>query len=361
MNDLKKLKNKIDNFIEVNKHLLSDLRIILLANVVGKTMHKAGKGISNIDIEFFSEQEINELLIGLRENDLYVEVYFDESKFMQDVIDKTIENVDKILVFNLARNGFGVGKKSLIPAFCDFMQIKHTGSNAYAVSFARNKFHYSKLLSQMNLNGTPSWLYINDNWLLNDSPPSNMMVILKPLFECASKGIDNDSIMNSSDTNFIFILQKKANQLQQPIIVQKFISGYEVEVPIIALSSPLIFSPLGVKMNNSEFLGNTIIKEEDSISYLYDYYIVKNILGEQKNTELVNAAKNIFYALGLENYARVDFRIDKEGKFYVTDISTTPYIILHSSFCYIFEQLGYKHKDLLLTIVLSALLAKLKD
>ncbi|GAB6013515.1 D-alanine--D-alanine ligase family protein [Viscerimonas tarda] len=352
------IKHYINNFIQEHKYLLQGIRIILIANVISQTKHKETRSFNNIAIEFFTEEEIDEIIQGLRNNGLYVDVYFDEHCFIDDVINNNIKDIHNILIFNLTRNGFGIGKKALIPSFCDLFNIKYTGSNAYATSLARHKYHYSKLLSALNLCGTPSWLFDKGNWFM-ETPPKELQIILKPTFESASKGINIQSIMNTSQNDFFEKISEYQKRYNQPIICQEFISGYEVEVPIIeTYSSLLAFPPTGIKINNNMFIGDSIISEEISSSYGYDFYLAQNVFDKKFIETLLDIAKKSFKCIGLSNYGRIDFRISKDQKVYVTDISATPYVISHSSFNYVFQQLGFEQKDIFLLIVLSALVNK---
>jgi D-alanine-D-alanine ligase len=352
------IKHHINNFIQEYKYLLQGIKVILIANVINQTKHKEARSFNNVTIEFFTEEEIDEIIQGLRNNGLYVDAYFDEHCFINDVINSNIKDIHNVLVFNLTRNGFGIGKKSLIPSFCDLFNINYTGSNAYATSLARHKYHYSKLLSTLNLCGTPSWLFDKGTWFL-EIPPKDLQIILKPAFESASKGINIQSIMNTSQSDFFENISRYQEQSNQPVICQELISGYEVEVPIIELSSSLLaFPPIGIKIDNNMFIGDSIISEEISSSYSYDFYLAQNVFDKKFIDTLLDVAKKIFKCIGLSNYGRIDFRISKDQKIYVTDISSTPYIISHSSFNYVFQQLEFEQKDMFLLIVLSALMHK---
>jgi D-alanine-D-alanine ligase len=346
---------RILEFIEKNRYLIIGIKIILIANVVNHTKHKEKNSYDNIAIEFYTEEEIDEIIQGLRHIGLYVDVYFDEHCFIDDIINKRINDLRNVLVFNLTRNGFGIGKKALIPSFCDLFNIRYTGSNAYATSLARHKYHYSKLLSTLKLCGTPTWFFDNGNWI-GEIPPNDLQVILKPAFESASKGISTLSIMNTSQNDFFENVLTYHKEHQQPIVCQKFIIGYEVEVPVIELSSLLLAAPpIGISINNNPFVGESIISEEISSIYGYDFYLAEEMLSKNLVEKLSDIARSCFRSMGLRNYARIDFRINNDHEIYVTDVSSTPFIIMHSSYNYVFQLLGFEPKDIFLLIVLSAL------
>ena len=63
-------------------------------------------------------------------------------------------------------------------------------------------------------------------------------------------------------------------------------------------------------------------------------------------TKIKKAAKEVVQILGLNGLCRVDGRLTKKGEFYITDVSTNPHFIKHSSVNYAFSKLGYTDKEL---------------
>ncbi len=49
---------------------------------------------------------------------------------------------------------------------------------------------------------------------------------------------------------------------RQDIILQKFICGFEVEVPIIMGKNVCSLDPVGIELNNEHFLGQKILDYE---------------------------------------------------------------------------------------------------
>ena len=150
-------------------------------------------------------------------------------------------------------------------------------------------------------------------------------------------------------------LKELYNEFEQDIIVQEFISGYEVQVPIIIGEEPLALPPVAITMNNSADLAEKIITYELAFSEEYNFInfsSINNALSEKLMHESIKVAK----CLGMENYGRVDFRIDYEGNYYITDISTHPYLINHSAFAFAFQEMGFNYKDIFACIIQSAYL-----
>ncbi|MCM1221246.1 MAG: hypothetical protein NC548_42880 [Lachnospiraceae bacterium] len=331
-------------------------KIILVANVYGLTEHYTADP-EGLRIEFFNEHEINDIKNSLRSEEYDFITYFDEHKFIRDVENKKIHIFDNDLVFNLSRNGNGVSKKSLVPTYCDYYGIKYTGSCGYSCSLARNKHHTANLLLQNNLHGLNSWVY-NNGWLLDIKPHPDIEVIIKPLYESASKGVNNDSIINTSDDKFHDLVKQKFSKINGPLIIEEFIRGFECKVPVFSLDKIIALDPIGVCIDNKQLLDDKIITQDLSYYYAYTNYFLKDIFGKDLVDEIKNCAEKIFLLLGMENYGRIDCRITPKGDYYFYDFATMPYFTSHSELSYLFKQYGFKQSDIFNVIFNSALINK---
>ena len=310
-------------------------KIILVANVYGKTQHYI-LSPEQLKIEFFNEREMNDIKNSLREEGYDFIAYYDEHEFISDVENNKIKLEEKNLVFNLARNGYGVSKKSLIPSFCDYYKIMYTGSSGYACSLARNKHHVSNLLLQNDLHGLKTWVYV-DGWQLGITPLPNMEVIIKPLFESASKGIQSDCILNTSSEDFNTKVREKYLELKSPLVIEQFIHGYECKVPVFVLDGITVCEPIGISIDGSRNLDKKIITQELSYHYSYDNYLLSECFNSDVIEEIKEYAGKVFEFLGMENYGRIDCRVTTDGKFYFYDYATMPYFTQHSEMSYLFR------------------------
>ncbi len=351
----------MENFLnEISKKHYNGT-IILLSNVYGRTkLFEENK--LNIIAEFFSEDEYDYILTALKEAKYEVFCYFDENDFIKDYLNNKIQ-LKEFLVFNLARNGYGISKKSLIPTFCDLNKIKYTGSNGYACSFARNKYHVNALLKCLGLNTLSSYIY-NDNWLNNDFPKDDKMkFIVKPLFESASQGITENSIYSPSLYMPLqeFVKKTFLRLNKSPLIVQQFIEGYEAKTTILDLNTTYALPPVGVQINGRRNLKNLIISEELAFNYKHDNYILASELGNALADKIAQNALKIYNAIGMQNYGRIDCRIDADTKeIYFMDFSTMPYFVSGGEMLFAFKNMGMTIHNLLNTIINSALISKYK-
>lgn len=319
------------------KALANDFTIIFLANVKDMTANRYDYTDSSILTEFLTMEEYNELLTSLQNLGFYTLTYFNTEDFIKDYFNEKF-NGSKIIVFEGTQKGIGRARDSYIPAFCDLEGLFHTGPNAYVNSICTNKYHWTKILENHNISVPNSWQYYINEWLNNQKPSSNKTLIAKPCYECASIGIHKESVAQYS-LEYENYIRRLSTIYNQPFIVQEFISGYEIEVPIIIhQKKPYILPPVVICKKNNPIMGDKFLDFNDIYEDDYQFcllHTVNNSINEHIQTEALKIAK----ILDLECYARIDFRVDSYGICYVTDINSYPHIVHHSSFAYAFEQL----------------------
>ncbi len=74
-------------------------------------------------------------------------------------------------------------------------------------------------------------------------------------------------------------------------------------------------------------------------------------LPEGKAEEIQYLAKRVYRALGLSGYARIDVRMDAEGKVYVLEANPNPQIAHDEDFADSAEKASYTYKDLLQELI----------
>ena len=113
--------------------------------------------------ELFSAQELGEITSSLFKIGSYTSIFYSENEFIEYIL-RNIHRLDlnNLLVVNLARDGVKEGKKGLIPAFCDLMNIMYSGSNPFVVSLCRNKFIWSSVLKNYKI-GVPNFCEIKNS------------------------------------------------------------------------------------------------------------------------------------------------------------------------------------------------------
>lgn len=337
-------KQFLHNLLIKAKEIVNNFTIVFLANVKNKTINLNDYKDTSVLTEFLSIEEYQELLTNLQNFGFYVITYFDTDEFIRDYLNGKYVN-DNLIIFEGTQKGIGHARDTFIPAFCDLQNLLHTGPNAYVNSICINKYHWTKLLKEHQIPVPNSWRFSEIGWL-NTQPPKDILLIAKPNYECASIGIHKESVSYITDS-YLKYLYKIAKAYNQSLIVQEFIPGYEVEVPIIINNKDICLLPSVILSQSDGLCMDYNFLDFDNIyDDAYNFSLLKNINSLWEDS-IQECAKKICNILELERYARIDFRINTEGDFYVTDINAYPHIVSHSSFGYAFNQLNIGCENIL--------------
>jgi len=327
--------------------------IILVANVREKTTSFVDYEGTSVISEFLTLNQYELIIETLRESGFEVHSYFDEIDFLRDCISNNFfkDRHKKTIVINTAQKGTAIGRKSLIPAFCDQNGLWHTNSNAYIVSLTRNKYHCDSILQANSFPITSEYLYYPTlGWFLGKKPKPSERVIAKLNGETSSIGMDSNNIFNYSESRDDF-LEHLASTYNQPVIVQSFIEGFEVEVPVVINGNEIeIVLPVGISIDNKENVGDLILDYNTRKNLKFGFYNFEEYSPEIAN-QLAICTKQVVKLLGIEGFGRVDFRVDLDGNFFVTDVAANPHLTLGMSFNYAFTENGMNYKNMLETLI----------
>ena len=315
-------------------------RLIVVCNAKGAVQAVENHGGFQFDTEYFSDDEFEQVVSMFSGVGISADYFTYEDEFFRYVLSKTPNN---LLVYNAAQSGTGAGRKALVPAFCNLHNIPCTGSNPYVVALCRHKYHVNRILKSEGIPVPQTHIY-SDGW----------MMARHPIDESASIGIDDTSIQNYTAA-IDKMIDLRSTEHQQPIIAQEFIHGYEVEVPMVRIQGHVFQLPaVGIAVNGKQFLNDEILNYERIYFDQYEFYNFSEHNATLQKT-LCDCATNVANILGMEGLCRVDFRVKQDGSFFVTDVSTNPHFVAHSSVHFAFQHLGMTPNDIARTILSAAL------
>ena len=142
---------------------------------------------------------------------------------------------------------------------------------------------------------------------------------------------------------------------RQPALVERFIAGDEVTVGIIGNSPSKVLGIMRVfpKRNTPDFIYCLEVKRdwERLVDYECPARFEQHILRKIEDVSL-----KIFQVLGCRDFARIDFKIDSDGKPYFLEINPLPGLNPISGDLPIMAgRMGWTYEELVSTIVKTAL------
>ena len=184
---------------------------------------------------------------------------------------------------------------------------------------------------------------------MQDVPPSDVPLIAKAAHESASIGLDRASLGLLS-IEYESILAAKSRRLQQPMVVHVLIPGREYEVPTVEIDGKFCaVSPVGITIAGKDQLGDRILSYEEVSTDKFGFNT--ECSDQTLMARLRSAAAGTCEVLGLNGFARVDFRVSEGGDARVIDVATSPHIVRHSSYWAVFNSVGWDHPEMLACMI----------
>jgi D-alanine--D-alanine ligase len=227
------------------------------------------------------------------------------------------------LVFNRAEGLRGDSRESHVPAILEMLDIPYVGSNVLTTAIGLNKAWTKKALVYHNVS-TPNFFVCQDlkgvEKINKDFP-----YILKPNEEGSSIGITEENLVHDK-TQLYTKLQQMIEEYQQPILIEQFIEGREFSTGLLGRpgQDPEVLSILEIDFSKFPEVGGVYGQLAKTVLDSLDHYICPAQIPQEMKKTLEEASLDIWYALGVKDFARIDFRMNKEGKLFFLEINPLP-------------------------------------
>lgn len=270
-------------------------------------------------------------------------------KFLENISRRKVD-----LVFNIAEGRGGRCRESHVPALCEILDVPFTHSDALALALSLDKSLGIKIAGAAGI-PTPFQYIVRSAGEENSLRPS-LPVVLKPLHEGSSMGVQNDCLVRSHAD-----LKKKVSRLlkryDQPVIIEEFLPGKELTVGIVGNDPPEILGVMEIAPTSGpmdEFLYS--IETKRDFRRLVSYTCPPRDLPEKTIIEAGRTALEIFELFGCHDVARVDMRLDAEENPKFLEINPLPGLSpTYSDLCIMSSLLGISYGTLIECILNAAL------
>ena len=276
---------------------------------------------------------------------------------------RAINNYSPDAVINFVESVEGVASyEYCVAGMYQLLGYYYTGNIPSCLGNCLNKERAKNILRSFGIN-TPASKTVKASDNLNEKEfKLNFPVILKLLNEDASIGISELSVVNNFKE-----LKKHLKFLQetyrQDVLIEEYIDGRELNVAILGNSvlpiSEIAFNGLPDGLPKIVTYEGKWIAE--SVYYENTKPICPAKLNKKIKSKVEETALLAFQALNCRDYARVDIRLDKNGKPFVIEVNPNPDISFDSGFARAAAAAGMSHTDLLCNITDFALTRKLND
>lgn len=241
------------------------------------------------------------------------------------------------MVFNMAYGIQGQNRYTHVPAMMEMLGIPYIGSGPAGHAIVQDKVMTKIILQKNNISTPGFWVFRTPEDTYDDLI---FPVIVKPKLESTSMGmevVDNwDDLRNA--------VKVQIEKFQQDILVEQFISGREFAVGVIGNTPNLEILPI-VEIN---------LDDPDQIQTIEDKKKKGGVgktcpakLSKEKTEEIRQMCIDAFSSLGLNDYSRVDFRMDKDENLYILELNSMASLGTGGSLFYAAQTTGHTYESLI--------------
>src|SRR5438874_1722415 len=224
------------------------------------------------------------------------------------------------VVFNMAEGIKGRNREAVVPALLELLDIPYSGSDPAALCIALDKALAKRIVRQHGIL-TPNFITLQTG---KERLPRDLKfpLIVKPVAEGSSKGVHHTSVVET-EAELREAAREMIAKYDQPALVEDYIAGREFTVGLLGERRPKVLPPMEVVFLAKEAhpVYSFEYKQDWSSKIRYD---VPAQLEPGQLKALERAARECFIALGCRDVARVDFRMDLQGRVYFLECNPLP-------------------------------------
>lgn len=211
------------------------------------------------------------------------------------------------------------GEDGTIQRLLELLKIPYTGSGVLASALGMNKVMSKKIFIQENIN-TPEYIFFNKQEYFSSKKILFKKIKARLNFPCVVKPCGGGSSIGVNIAkNFKDLKEsiKKAFKEDNELIIEKYILGKEISVPLIG-NNELQVLPIIEIRSKKHFFDYQAKYDSKNCEEITPAEISKNLA--KKVQEI---AKKVHLSLGCRGFSRVDMILN-ENKIYVLEINTIP-------------------------------------
>jgi len=270
-------------------------------------------------------------------------------------IHKIVDTWKPHVAFNLleAFRGISLFDQNVV-SYLELLDVPYTGCNPRGLMVARHKALAKKILAYHGVL-TPPFELFRKNLQVSRPKDFPFPIFVKSVREEASLGISEKSIVTSDKE-----LEERVHYIHEKIgtnaIAEAYIEGRELYVGVLG-NQRLETLPVWELYFQKDYKLPKIATETVKFNPKFrkkhgiDSGEAKN-LPEGIGSSAQEISKQAYRLLGLNGYARIDFRVSEDGKLYLLEANPNPHLAKSEDFARAAEKTGLSYADLLWKIIL---------
>jgi len=236
------------------------------------------------------------------------------------------------IVFNIAEGFHGVNREGHVPAICEFYGIPYSGSDPFTLTLCLDKARTKETLAFHGI-PTPKFLLVEKLAdLYRVAEKLTLPLFVKPVHEGSSKGITDSNLCRDRDQLFRqteFLLEN----YRQPVLVEEFLPGKEFTCAVLGNGDEAMVLPL-VAMNFESLPKGALPIYSFDAKFVWDrpenpldIFQCPARITRELQASIERVTLDAFRVLGCRDWARIDVRLDADGRPNVLEVNPLPGIL----------------------------------
>jgi D-alanine-D-alanine ligase len=237
----------------------------------------------------------------------------------------------------------------LVASYLELRRQKYTGCNPRGLMIARDKALAKKVLTYHRVH-VPRFAVVPPRKKVGAPKRLRFPLFVKPLTVEGSEGISNASLVRDAEklAERVAFIHAKVNSAA---LVEEFIEGREIYVGVYGNELLTALPPWELTMRKTSNSAPLIATDKAKWDPRYQRKIGLKTgpaqLEPKLASDLERLSKRIYRLLGLSGYARLDYRLNKFGTFYLLEANPNPQIARDEDFAQSAKHAGMAYEDLL--------------
>ena len=271
---------------------------------------------SDAEAEFDEPETVDAISAALKADGFKTAVLEATAGFPQK-----LEAASPDIVFNIAEGRSGRSREAQIPAILEYYEIPYTGSDPSALLLALDKAMTKSLVRSRGI-VTPEFRIISRE--APDLPDFPFPLIVKPNAEGSSICIPDDCVAETR-SHFCELVDRIARDCTGDLLAEQYIDGREFTVGVIGNGPDArVFEPMEIVYD--KLRGQYKIYSYEVKKNFRDYisYKCPPDLPSELTIQIKRDAEVVYRALGCQDFARIDFRLSKDGHIFFIEANLLP-------------------------------------
>lgn len=275
-----------------------------------------------------------------------------------NVLRIALEEIQPDIVFNMLEefNGQPLFDQHLV-SYLELKGVPYTGCNPRGLTLAHDKALSKQILAHHRIS-VPGFAVFREGRKVKRPRGLEYPLLVKSLIDEGSVGISRASVVHD-DAALAKRVELVHRQAGSPAIAEHYIAGRELYMSLVGNDRLQTFTPWELIFNKLPDGAPNIATSKLKWNYAHQEEIGLESrpaeLTAEQTRRLITVSKQIYRALFLSGYARLDFRMSPAGEFYLLEANPNPCLAFGEDFAEGVEKAGMGFEDLLDTILRNGL------